>query len=223
MSIRNLLPAFLFGGLTIATTFAQVPYGPIKPTPSSEILLGLKKLNVLGTVLYVAAHPDDENTLLLAYLAKDRLVRTGYLSMTRGDGGQNLIGPEQGENIGIIRTQELLAARRVDGPDQFFSRAYDFGFSKSTDEAVRTWGQEKALADVVWMIRKYQPDVILTRFPPDARAGHGHHSASAFLAEQAFKISNDPTKFPGAVSLRKTLAGQTHHVEYVYSRCFSEQ
>ncbi|WP_020606612.1 PIG-L family deacetylase [Spirosoma spitsbergense] len=196
MSIRKLLPAFLFGGLAIATTFAQVPYGPIKPTPSSEILLNLKKLNVLGTVLYVAAHPDDENTLLLAYLAKDRLVRTGYLSMTRGDGGQNLIGPEQGENIGIIRTQELLAARRVDGPDQFFSRAYDFGFSKSTDEAVRTWGQEKALADVVWMIRKYQPDVILTRFPPDARAGHGHHSASAFLAEQAFKISNDPTKFP---------------------------
>jgi LmbE family N-acetylglucosaminyl deacetylase len=196
VSIRKLLPAFLFGGLAIATTFAQVPYGPIKPTPSSEILLNLKKLNVLGTVLYVAAHPDDENTLLLAYLAKDRLVRTGYLSMTRGDGGQNLIGPEQGENIGIIRTQELLAARRVDGPDQFFSRAYDFGFSKSTDEAVRTWGQEKALADVVWMIRKYQPDVILTRFPPDARAGHGHHSASAFLAEQAFKISNDPTKFP---------------------------
>ncbi len=196
MSIRKLLPALLLGGLAITTTFAQVPYGPIKPTPSSEILLNLNKLNVLGSVLYVAAHPDDENTLLLAYLAKERLVRTGYLSMTRGDGGQNLIGPEQGENIGIIRTQELLAARRVDGPDQFFSRAYDFGFSKSTDEAVRTWGQEKALADVVWMIRKYQPDVILTRFPPDARAGHGHHSASAFLAEQAFKISNDPTKFP---------------------------
>ena len=196
MSVRKLLSAFLLGGLAIATTFAQVPYGPIKPTPSSEILLNLKKLNVLGSVLYVAAHPDDENTLLLAYLAKDRLVRTGYLSMTRGDGGQNLIGPEQGENIGIIRTQELLAARRVDGPDQFFSRAYDFGFSKSTDEAVRTWGQEKALADVVWRIRKYQPDVIITRFPPDARAGHGHHSASAFLAEQAFKISNDPTKFP---------------------------
>jgi LmbE family N-acetylglucosaminyl deacetylase len=133
---------------------------------------------------------------MLAYLAKDRLVRTGYLSLTRGDGGQNLIGPEQGENIGVIRTQELLAARRVDGPDQFFSRAYDFGFSKSTDEAVRTWGQEKVLADVVWMIRKYQPDAIITRFPPDSRAGHGHHSASGFLAEEAFKISNDPKKFP---------------------------
>ena len=181
--------------VVLRPTFAQVPYGPIKPTAPGEILSNLKKLNVLGSVLYVAAHPDDENTLLLAYLAKERLVRTGYLSLTRGDGGQNLIGPEQGENIGVIRTQELLAARRVDGPDQFFSRAYDFGFSKSTNEAVRTWGQDKVLADVVWAIRKYQPDVIITRFPPDARAGHGHHSASGFLAEEAFKISNDPTKF----------------------------
>ena len=196
MSLRKLLPALLFGSLLLSTTFAQVPYGSIKPTPSSEILLNLKKLNVLGTVLYIAAHPDDENTLFLAYMAKGRLVRTGYLALTRGDGGQNLIGPEQGENIGVIRTQELLAARRVDGPDQFFSRAYDFGFSKSTDEAVRTWGQDKVLSDVVWAIRKYQPDVIITRFPPDARAGHGHHSASGFLAEQAFKISSDPTKFP---------------------------
>ena len=193
---HKLLPLFLISCLLFQITFAQVPYGPIKPVPAGEILSNLKKLNVLGSVLYIAAHPDDENTLLLAYLAKERLVRTGYLSLTRGDGGQNLIGPEQGENIGVIRTQELLAARRVDGPDQFFSRAYDFGFSKSTDEAVRTWGQDKVLADVVWMIRKYQPDVIMTRFPPDARAGHGHHSASGFLAEEAFKISNDPTKFP---------------------------
>ncbi|QJW92359.1 PIG-L family deacetylase [Spirosoma taeanense] len=188
---------FLAAGFLIGSfTFAQVPYGPIKPTPAGEILSNLNKLNILGTVLYVAAHPDDENTLLLAYMAKDRLVRTGYLSLTRGDGGQNLIGPEQGENIGVIRTQELLAARRVDGPEQFFSRAYDFGFSKSTDEAVRTWGQNKVLADVVWMIRKFQPDVIITRFPPDSRAGHGHHSASGFLAEEAFKIANDPNQFP---------------------------
>ncbi|GAB4019114.1 PIG-L family deacetylase [Spirosoma migulaei] len=202
--IRNkLLSLGLIGCLLIQITFAQVPYGPIKPTAPGEILSNLKKLNVLGSVLYIAAHPDDENTLLLAYLAKDRLVRTGYLSLTRGDGGQNLIGPEQGENIGVIRTQELLAARRVDGPDQFFSRAYDFGFSKSTNEAVRTWGQDKVLADVVWMIRKYQPDVIITRFPPDARAGHGHHSASGFLAEEAFKISNDPTKFPEQLAFVK--------------------
>lgn len=196
MTLRKLLPLLFVSFLFVQRTSAQVPYGPIKPTSAGEILSNLKKLNVLGSVLYIAAHPDDENTLLLAYLAKDRLVRTGYLSLTRGDGGQNLIGPEQGENIGIIRTQELLAARRVDGPDQFFSRAYDFGFSKSTDEAVRTWGQDKVLSDVVWIIRKYQPDVIITRFPPDARAGHGHHSASGFLAEEAFKISNDPAKFP---------------------------
>ncbi len=196
MSLRKRLSVLSFACFLASTTFAQVPYGPIKPISSGEILSNIKKLNVLGSVLYVAAHPDDENTLLLAYLAKERLVRTGYLSLTRGDGGQNLIGPEQGENIGVIRTQELLAARRVDGPDQFFSRAYDFGFSKSTNEAVRTWGQDKVLADVVWMIRKYQPDVIITRFPPDSRAGHGHHSASGYLAEEAFKISNDPTKFP---------------------------
>lgn len=203
MSLRKRLPALLLALSFSSALFAQVPYGPIKPTAPGEILSNLKKLNVLGSVLYVAAHPDDENTLLLAYLAKDRLVRTGYLSLTRGDGGQNLIGPEQGENIGVIRTQELLAARRVDGPDQFFSRAYDFGFSKSTNEAVRTWGQDKVLADVVWMIRKYQPDVIMTRFPPDARAGHGHHSASGFLAEEAFKISNDPTKFPEQLAFVK--------------------
>ena len=189
----RLLVAFL---LLSASLSAQVPYGPIKPTPASEIGLNLKKLNVLGSVLYVAAHPDDENTLMLTYLAKERLVRTAYLSLTRGDGGQNLIGPEQGENIGMIRTQELLAARRVDGPDQFFSRAYDFGFSKSTDEALKIWGRDKVLSDVVWVIRQYQPDVIITRFPPDARAGHGHHSASAFLAEEAFKISGDATRFP---------------------------
>jgi len=186
----------LYAAFAAAITSAQVPYGPIKPSPPGEILSNLKKLNVLGSVLYVAAHPDDENTLFLAYLSKERLLRTGYLSLTRGDGGQNLIGAEQGENIGIIRTQELLAARRIDGPDQFFSRAYDFGFSKSTDEAVRTWGQDKVLADVVWMIRKYQPNVIITRFPPDARAGHGHHSASGFLAEEAFKISGNPARFP---------------------------
>ncbi|GAB3774526.1 hypothetical protein GCM10028818_17460 [Spirosoma horti] len=196
VSLKKPLLILLLGSLLTHSSFAQVPYGPIKPVPPGEILSNLKKLNVLGSVLYIAAHPDDENTLLLSYLAKERLVRTGYLSLTRGDGGQNLIGPEQGENIGVIRTQELLAARRVDGPDQFFSRAYDFGFSKQTTEAVRTWGQDKVLADVVWMIRKYQPDVIMTRFPPDARAGHGHHSASGFLAEEAFKISNDPTKFP---------------------------
>ena len=181
--------AGLVGGMAVCGQ------GPATVT-SADIYLRLKKLNVLGTVLYVAAHPDDENSRLIAYMAKDRLYRTGYLSMTRGDGGQNLIGDEQGVDLGLIRTQEMMAARRVDGADQFFSRAFDFGFSKSTDEAMRTWDKEKILSDVVWVIRKYQPDVIITRFPPDSRAGHGHHSASAVLAHEAWDAAADPNRFP---------------------------
>ncbi|MBX9784030.1 MAG: PIG-L family deacetylase [Chitinophagaceae bacterium] len=184
-----LLPAILF---TTIAGFAQTP----PSYNSAEILLGLKKLKVIGSVLYVAAHPDDENTRLLAYMSKERLYRTGYLSMTRGDGGQNLIGDEQGIELGLIRTQELLAARRIDGAEQFFTRAYDFGFSKSTDEALKMWDKEKILSDVVWVIRKFQPDVIITRFPPDNRAGHGHHSASAVLAQEAYIAAADPNRFP---------------------------
>src|SRR5687768_11050862 len=133
--------------------FSQAP--PVYT--SADIYLQLKKLKVLGSILYVAAHPDDENTRLLAYMSKERLYRTGYLSLTRGDGGQNLIGDEQGIDLGLIRTQELLAARRIDGAEQFFSRAYDFGFSKTTEEALRIWDKEKILSDAVWIIRKFQP------------------------------------------------------------------
>ena len=163
---------------------------------SAEILLQLKKLNTLGSVLYVAAHPDDENTRLLTYFSKEKLYRTGYLSITRGDGGQNLIGNEQGIELGMIRTQELLAARRIDAAEQFFTRAYDFGFSKNTEEAFRIWDKEKILHDVVWVIRRFRPDVIITRFPEDSRAGHGHHSGSAVLAREAFKAAADPGRFP---------------------------
>jgi LmbE family N-acetylglucosaminyl deacetylase len=163
---------------------------------SAEIYLRLKKLNVLGSVLYIAAHPDDENPRLIAYMAKDRLYRTGYLSMTRGDGGQNLIGDEQGVELGLIRTQEMLAARRVDGAEQFFTRAFDFGFSKSTEETLKFWDKDKILSDVVWVIRRFQPDILITRFPPDSRAGHGHHSASAVLAQEAFAAAADPLRYP---------------------------
>jgi LmbE family N-acetylglucosaminyl deacetylase len=163
---------------------------------SADIYMQLKKLNVLGSVLYIAAHPDDENNTLLPYLAKEKLYRTGYLSLTRGDGGQNLIGPEQGIELGMIRTQELLAARRIDGAEQYFSRAYEFGFSKNSAEALRIWDHDKILSDVVWVIRQYQPDVIIKRFPPDARAGHGHHAASSILADEAFTAAADPKKFP---------------------------
>jgi LmbE family N-acetylglucosaminyl deacetylase len=163
---------------------------------SADIYLGLKKLNVLGRVLYIGAHPDDENTRLLAFLSKDRLYRTGYLSLTRGDGGQNLIGDEQGIALGLIRTQELLAARRVDGAEQFFSRAFDFGFSKGPDETFQHWDKEKILSDVVWVIRNFQPDVIITRFPTTGEGGHGQHTASAILANEAFTAAADPNRFP---------------------------
>jgi LmbE family N-acetylglucosaminyl deacetylase len=178
--------------LLLGVAKAQTP----KSYTSSEILLQLKKLNVLGSVLYIAAHPDDENTRLLAYLANEKLYRTGYLSLTRGDGGQNLIGDEQGVDLGLIRTQELLAARRVDGAEQFFSRAFDFGFSKSPEEALRIWDHDKILSDVVWVIRKFRPDVVIARFPTTGEGGHGHHTASAILAGEAFDAAADATKFP---------------------------
>jgi len=193
ISWRSIGRLFLVGLLLAGNhAEAQAP----ETIGSAEIFLRLKKLNVLGSVLYVAAHPDDENSRLIAFMAKDRLYRTAYLSMTRGDGGQNLIGDEQGVELGLIRTQEMLAARRVDGAEQFFTRAFDFGFSKSTEEALKTWNKDKILSDVVWVIRKFQPDVIITRFPEDSRAGHGHHSASAVLAHEAFTAAADPNRYP---------------------------
>lgn len=198
--MKQLLLVIVIGFCLLQSAAAQAP----QVLSSSDILLGLKKLNVLGSVLYIGAHPDDENTRLLAWLAKEKLYRTGYLSLTRGDGGQNLIGNEQGIELGLIRTQELLAARRIDGAEQFFSRAYDFGFSKSTDEALKKWDKEKILSDVVWVIRKFQPDIIITRFPQDSRAGHGHHSASAVLAVEAFTAAADPSKFPEQLAYVKT-------------------
>lgn len=156
----------------------------------------LNKLNVVGTVLYVAAHPDDENTRFIAYLSKEKLVNTGYLSITRGDGGQNLIGPEIREQLGVIRTQELLEARKIDGGKQFFTRANDFGFSKTPEETYNIWDKEQVLADMVWVIRKFRPDVLVTRFAPDYFKTHGHHSASAQLAVEAFSAAADPKRFP---------------------------
>jgi LmbE family N-acetylglucosaminyl deacetylase len=177
---------------SLTSAKAQAP----KTYTSSEILLGLKKLNVVGSVMYIAAHPDDENTRLLAYLANGRQLETSYLSCTRGDGGQDLIGPELREQLGVIRTQELLAARRIDGAHQYFTRANDFGFSKTSAETFTIWDKEQVLSDMVWVIRQRRPDVLITRFPPDARAGHGHHQASAILAAEAFDAAGDPKRFP---------------------------
>ncbi|MBK7630169.1 MAG: PIG-L family deacetylase [Ignavibacteriales bacterium] len=168
---------------------------PLPSMSSSEIKLALNKLDVLGSVLYFAAHPDDENTSLISYLAKGKLMRTGYLAMTRGDGGQNLIGTEQSDQLGVLRTQELLEARRRDGGEQFFTRAIDFGYSKSSEETFEFWDKEKVLSDVVWVIRNFRPDIIITRFPTTGQGGHGHHTASAILAVEAFNLANDPKAF----------------------------
>lgn len=163
---------------------------------ASELQLALRKLNVLGTALYVAAHPDDENTAMLSWFASERLYRTGYLSVTRGDGGQNLIGDQKGALLGVIRTQELLEARKIDRAEQFFTRAVDFGYSKTAEETMGVWDREAVLADVVWTIRRFRPDVIVTRFPTTGEGGHGQHTASAIFAEEAFRAAADPTKFP---------------------------
>ena len=173
---------------------------PAKPN-AVELYNQIQKLNFLGSVLYIAAHPDDENTRLIAYLSNDVKAQTGYLSLTRGDGGQNLIGPELREQLGLIRTQELIEARKIDGGEQFFTRANDFGFSKNPEETLQIWDKEQVLSDVIWVIRKFQPDVIINRF--DHRSPgttHGHHTSSAMLSVEAFDKVNDATVFPNQLT-----------------------
>src|SRR5437870_9832030 len=178
---------------------------PLIPEAMSggEIQLSLQKFNVLGRVLYLAAHPDDENTNLMAFWANGSLYDAAYLSITRGDGGQNLIGPELGERLGVIRTEELLDARRIDHAKQFFTRAIDFGFSKTAEESMRIWNHDKILADVVWVIRNFRPDVIVTRFSPEDEKTHGHHTASAILAQEAFSAAADSNRFPDQLAFVK--------------------
>lgn len=191
MMIKKTILSFLFLSISFLS-IAQVP----KTYSASEVILQIKRLQNTGTVLYIAAHPDDENTRLISYLANEKCLRTGYLSLTRGDGGQNLIGSEQGIELGVVRSQELLAARRTDGGEQFFTRAYDFGYSKTPEETLEKWNHDSILADVVFVIRKFKPDVIITRFSTDGSGGHGHHTSSAVFAQEAFLAAADPTKFP---------------------------
>ena len=183
--------------LLLSTANAAPTLRPSQPD-GARLERWLDRLLVVGGVLYVAAHPDDENTRLLAYLSNHSLLRTGYLSVTRGDGGQNLIGPELGPGLGLIRTQELLAARAVDGAEQLFTRARDFGYSKSPEESLSIWGHDPVLADVVLAIRRLRPDVIITRFPVEAGETHGQHTASARLAVEAFARAADPAYMPDA-------------------------
>ncbi len=180
---------------------AQAP----KKFTTSDIYNSVQKLNFLGSALYVAAHPDDENTRLISYFSNEVKARTAYLSITRGDGGQNLIGPELQELLGVLRTQELLAARRVDGGEQFFSRANDFGYSKHPNETLRIWDKEKVLADVVWVIRNFKPDIIVNRFDHRTTGTtHGHHTSSALLSVEAFDLAGDNTVYADQLELTTT-------------------
>lgn len=188
----------LFAAIAVASRLSA------QPAPEGEIQLGLRKLDELGTVLMIAAHPDDERTNVLAYFARGRNMRTAYLSITRGEGGQNLIGAEQGAALGMIRTEELLAARRIDGAEQFFTRAIDFGFTKTVEETMQKWGHDAVLSDVVWVIRRYRPDVIILGFSGTPGDGHGQHQASAILGKEAFEAAADPAKFPEQLKFVKT-------------------
>lgn len=190
--MQKVILSLFLTALMLTPTLAQQP----PKLNASQIHESIKKLNFLGSVLYVAAHPDDENTRLISYMANHVKARTAYLSLTRGDGGQNLIGPEIRESLGVIRTQELLAARRTDGGEQLFTRANDFGYSKTPDETLAIWNKDQVLSDVVWTIRNFKPDVIINRFNHETtRKTHGHHTSSAILSVEAFDIANDNTKY----------------------------
>lgn len=186
--------------LTITILFTSLLSISFGQKTSAEIYVDLEKVYALKRVLYIAAHPDDENTRALAWMSLGEKAETAYLSLTRGDGGQNLIGNELSEDLGVLRTQELLAARSIDGAKQYFTRAVDFGYSKSAEESLEKWGKDELLSDVVLIIRQFKPDVIITRFPPDERAGHGHHIASSLLAIEAFEKAADPTFLPEQVA-----------------------
>jgi LmbE family N-acetylglucosaminyl deacetylase len=195
---KRIFISFLF--LLCFKSFCQ---SPPKPS-SSEIYQQLKALNFLGNVLYIAAHPDDENTSLITYFSKEINAKTTYLSLTRGDGGQNLIGSELSEKLGMIRTQELLNARKIDGGNQFFSRAIDFGYSKTPEETLKIWDKDKILSDVVWAIRKHRPDIIINRFDHRTSGStHGHHTSSALLSLEAFELAGDKSKYSSQLNLVK--------------------
>jgi len=191
-----MLKKILYLLLIFSFPFSNHAQQPKKPN-TSEIYESIQKLNFLGSVMYIAAHPDDENTRLISYLSNEVKARTAYLALTRGDGGQNLIGPEIRELLGVIRTEELLEARKIDGGEQFFTRANDFGFSKHPDETLTIWNKNDVLSDVVLAIRKFKPDIIINRF--DHRSPgttHGHHTSSAMLSVEAFDLANNPSSFP---------------------------
>ncbi|MCW3123934.1 MAG: family deacetylase [Flavipsychrobacter sp.] len=185
----------ILSSLLLISTASVTQAQQVRPATSSKIYHEIAQLRHLVNVLYVAAHPDDENTRLLAWLVNDKNVRTGYLSLTRGDGGQNILGSEQGEALGLIRTHELMEARKLDGAEQYFSRAIDFGFSKTNEETFKHWPEYQLTYDAVWVMRKFRPDVVICRFPPNTMAGHGQHAASAIIAAKAYKKVGDKMQY----------------------------
>lgn len=196
---------------TLAAVAAVVAAIVLAPARAQRVLSGeielrqaLERLTTLGNVMMIGAHPDDDREVLLAYLARGRHVRTAYLSLTRGEGGQNLIGPEQGDELGVIRTQELLASRRIDGAEQYFTRAIDFGFSKTAEETLTKWPRDQVLGDIVWNIRRFRPDVIILCFTGTPRDGHGHHQVSAILGKEAFTAAADPNRYPEQLAYVQT-------------------
>jgi LmbE family N-acetylglucosaminyl deacetylase len=201
--------------VAMLTGFADVGHAAEPPT-GAAIVQQLQSFATMGRVLYVAAHPDDENTQVITYLARGRGYRTAYLSLTRGDGGQNLLGPQLGEALGLARTRELLAARRLDGGRQYFTRAKDFGFSKTAEETLSVWDRQAVLGDIVRVIREFRPDVIITRFSPNPAPTHGHHTASAVLALEAFRLAADATAYPE--QLRDLTTWQARRIVHNVSR-----
>lgn len=199
MKIRYIIFSAFFLSNIYSSVIAQTQSSP--EWNNAKIMQQMQQLNTLGSVLYLAAHPDDENTRLIAYLENGKHYRTGYLSLTRGDGGQNLIGIEQGPALGLLRTQELLAARKVDGAEQFFTRANDFGYVKNPKSTFKIWNKDSILSDVVLTIRKFKPDIIILRFPTTGEGGHGHHTASALLGLEAFNAAANPNRFSWQLKL----------------------
>src|SRR5215510_2209925 len=190
----------LFSLSTTAEGAGEDPRWHSRREPAATLAESIYRLPVYVRVLHTAAHPDDENNSLLAYLGRGVFARTAYLSLTRGDGGQNRIGSELFEALGVIRTEELLAARRVDGAEQFFTRAYDFGYSKSADETLAKWGHEEILGDIVRVVRTFRPDIIISRFSGMPMDGHGHHQAAGILIREAFFAAGDPKRFPEQIA-----------------------
>ena len=194
--IKQLLTASLLSLGAVVPSDAQ----QVRSANAQKIYSEIEQLRHLTRVLYFAAHPDDENTRLLAWLVNDQHISTAYMSLTRGDGGQNILGSEQGEALGLIRTHELMEARKIDGAEQFFSRAIDFGFSKTYEETFKHWPQYLLTYDAVWVMRKFRPDVVICRFPPNTMAGHGQHAASAIIAANAFKLAGDKNQYTGQLA-----------------------